>query len=123
MAVHPKKTYVLDTNVLLHDPRSLFGFDEHDVVIPLTVIEEVDKFKKDLDEVGRNARTVSRTLDDLRATGSLRDGVASPGRRAACRVFGDTTHVLAWLGRRHERQSYPLHRVGTVRRATVTSCW
>ena len=57
-----KKTFVLDTNVLLHDPRALFGFDEHDVVIPMTVIEEIDKFKKNLDEDGRNARAVSRSL-------------------------------------------------------------
>lgn len=100
MAVHPKKTYVLDTNVLLHDPRSLFGFDEHDVVIPLTVIEEVDKFKKDLDEVGRNARTVSRTLDDLRATGSLRDGVASPGGGVLRVAFSETppTFSPGWGG-------------------------
>ncbi len=61
-----RKTYVLDTNVLLHDPGSLFAFEEHEVVIPIKMIEEVDRFKKDLTEVGRNARQVSRYLDQLR---------------------------------------------------------
>lgn len=73
------RTFVVDTNVLLYDPGALFQFEEHDVVIPLTVIEEIDKFKKDLNETGRNARTVSRHLDELRAQGSLRDGVMLPG--------------------------------------------
>jgi PhoH-like ATPase len=70
-----KRTFVLDTNVLLFDPEALFVFHEHDVVIPMAVIEEVDRFKKDLNETGRNARTVSRHLDELRRQGSLRDGV------------------------------------------------
>jgi PhoH-like ATPase len=70
---------VLDTNVLLYDPNALFVFDEHDVVIPMTVIEEIDRFKKDVNETGRNARAVSRHLDALRARGSLRAGVELPG--------------------------------------------
>lgn len=70
------RTYVVDTNVLLYDPNAVFGFEDHDVVIPMTVIEEVDRFKKDLDETGRNARSVSRILDGLRRRGSLREGVA-----------------------------------------------
>lgn len=73
------RTYVLDTNVLLFDPKSLFVFEEHKVVIPLLVIEEIDRFKKDMDETGRNARTVSRYLDKLRERGSLRDGVELRG--------------------------------------------
>jgi len=71
--------YVLDTNVLLFDPRALFVFQEHDVIIPMTVIEEIDRFKKDLNEIGRNARVVSRYLDDLRHKGSLQKGVVLPG--------------------------------------------
>jgi PhoH-like ATPase len=70
----PKK-YVLDTNVLLHDPQALLKFEDNDVVIPITVIEEIDTFKKDLNEIGRNARHVSRMLDNLRAQGSLTQGV------------------------------------------------
>jgi PhoH-like ATPase len=69
------KTYVLDTNVLLHDPKSLLAFQENEVVIPLAVIEEIDAQKKRQDELGRNARSVSRTLDQLRAFGKLSTGV------------------------------------------------
>lgn len=71
----PKRIFVLDTNVLLYDPGALYVFDEHEVVIPMTVIEEIDRFKKDLNETGRNARTVSRFLDAMRRKGSLRRGV------------------------------------------------
>ncbi len=74
-----KKVFVLDTNVLLHDPNSILSFQEHDVVLPIVVIEEVDHFKKDQTEVGRNARSVSRLLDKLRASGTLSRGVLLPG--------------------------------------------
>jgi PhoH-like ATPase len=60
-----KKLYVLDTNVLLHDPSSLFRFDEHDVFLPMVVLEELDNHKKGTTEVARHARQVSRTLDRL----------------------------------------------------------
>ncbi len=70
-----KKTFVLDTNVLLHDAGSLFHFADNEVVIPIAVIEEIDRFKKELTEVGRNARQVSRDLDRLRAEGDLTAGV------------------------------------------------
>src|SRR3989304_7211551 len=70
-----KKYYVLDTNVLLHDVNSLYAFDDNDVVIPIISIEELDRFKKDLNEIGRNARQVSRILDKLRAKGELYKGV------------------------------------------------
>ncbi|PLX96213.1 MAG: phosphate starvation-inducible protein PhoH [Desulfuromonas sp.] len=70
-----KKTYILDTNVLLHDPQALQRFEENDLVIPMTVIEEIDRFKKDLSETGRNARQISRLLDALRRQGSLVEGV------------------------------------------------
>ena len=74
-----RRTYVVDTNVLLYDPRAVFVFDEHDIIVPMTVIEEIDRFKKDLNETGRNARTISRYLDELREKGSLRDGVQLEG--------------------------------------------
>jgi len=70
-----KKTFVLDTNVLLHDPRAMFSFEDNNVVVPIYVVEEIDSFKKDLSELGRNARQVSRYLDQLREEGSLKDGV------------------------------------------------
>jgi PhoH-like ATPase len=70
-----RRTYVLDTNVLLYDPTALDHFDEHEIVIPITVIEELDRFKKDNNETGRNARMVSRRLDQLRRQGKLAEGV------------------------------------------------
>jgi len=69
------KTFVLDTNVLLHDPQALYKFEENTIVIPITVIEEIDKFKKDMNETGRNARHASRLLDNLRKAGSLSKGI------------------------------------------------
>ena len=57
--------FVLDTNVLMHDPTSLFRFQEHDVFIPMVVLEELDRAKKGLSEVARNVRQVSRFLDQL----------------------------------------------------------
>ena len=70
-----KKTFVLDTNVMLTDPQSIFMFEDNDVVIPISVIEELDKFKKDMSETGRHAREFSRILDRLRDKGSLCSGV------------------------------------------------
>ncbi|MDG2526897.1 PhoH family protein [Stenotrophomonas sp. HITSZ_GD] len=60
-----KRIYVLDTNVLMHDPTALFKFEEHDVFLPMQVIEELDNAKKGMSEVSRNARQVSRFLDEL----------------------------------------------------------
>lgn len=74
-----KKAFVLDTNVLLHSAQSIESFHDNDVVIPMAVVEELDKFKKNSDELGRNARQVIRRLDKLRQTaskpGQLRNGV------------------------------------------------
>src|SRR5688572_33142773 len=69
------KTFVLDTNVLLHNPSALFMFKDNDVIIPFDVIEELDKFKAATDDLGRNARTVIRHLDRLRKSGNLSNGV------------------------------------------------
>ena len=70
-----KKTFVLDTNVLIHNPHALESFEDNTVVIPLAVIEELDTFKKYDDERGRNAREVARMLDNLRHKGNLQEGV------------------------------------------------
>lgn len=71
-----KKTYVLDTNVLLSDPNSIFSFEENDVVLPLVVLEELDRHKSRSDEIGKNARQVCRSLDSMRKKGeSLLRGV------------------------------------------------
>lgn len=79
MEVLLKKTFVLDTNVLLFDPTAFRRFGKNTVFIPLIVIEEIDRFKKDQNENGRNARNFSRYIDDLRAQGSLSDGVTLEG--------------------------------------------
>jgi len=63
----PTKLFVLDTNVLMHDPMSLFRFEEHDVFLPMIVLEELDGHKKGMTEVARNARQASRSLDSLAA--------------------------------------------------------
>jgi PhoH-like ATPase len=82
-----KKNYVLDTNVLLHDPQSIFKFEDNDLIVPIYVIEEVDTFKRDNGERGRNARAVVRHLDALReAHGQLADGVPI-GQGGSLRVF------------------------------------
>jgi PhoH-like ATPase len=74
-----KKIYVLDTNVLLHDPSAIFSFQDNDLVIPFVVIEEVDGQKRRQDEVGRHARLVANQLDRLRALGKLSEGVPMRG--------------------------------------------
>ena len=75
-----KKNYVLDTNILLHDPRAIFRFEDNDVIIPIFAIEEVDSFKREGSERGRNARQICRYLDELRdAGGSLARGVVLQG--------------------------------------------
>ncbi len=74
-AVLKKKTFVLDTNVLLFDPQAIRKFGKNTVFIPLIVIEEIDRFKKDQNENGRNARNFSRIVDDLRSQGSLSEGI------------------------------------------------
>ena len=71
----PEKFFILDTNVLLHNSRAIFSFSDNTVVLPMTVIEELDKFKKNNDELGRNSRDVIRTLDRLREKGCLGTGV------------------------------------------------
>ncbi len=73
-----KKRFVLDTNVLLHDPKAVDHFADNEVVVPIYVIEEIDRFKRELSERGRNARVVSRYLDSLREGGGrLSEGVAT----------------------------------------------
>jgi PhoH-like ATPase len=69
------KNYVLDTNVLIHDPDSIFSFEDNNVIIPLPVLEELDKLKREHGSVGKNAREVIRHLDELRKKGNLRKGI------------------------------------------------
>src|SRR5512147_3328998 len=70
------KLFVLDTNVLMHDPTSLFRFEEHDIYLPILTLEELDANKKGVTEVARNARQASRFLDELVS------GLSGPGNEA-----------------------------------------
>jgi PhoH-like ATPase len=83
-----KKNFVLDTNVILSNPMAIYSFDDNDVFIPISVIEEIDTFKKGLSETGRHARQFSRILDDLRTRGSLSSGITLfPDRSDSGKVF------------------------------------
>jgi len=96
-----KKNFILDTNVLLHDPRSIFGFGDNNVVIPIYVIEEIDNFKRDLSSLGRNARQVSRYLDEFRVSGNLREGVSLGPERGTLRVVIAERKLPPELGEGH----------------------
>ena len=96
------KLFVLDTNVLMHDPTSLFRFQEHDVYLPMMTLEELDNHKRGMSEVSRNARQVSRTLDALIGGGTERidDGIALDklgNREAAGRLFLQTQVLSSTL--------------------------
>jgi PhoH-like ATPase len=83
-----RKLFILDTNVLLHDPQAIFKFEENDLIVPIYVIEEIDRFKRDSSERGRNAREVGRLIDSLREEtgGSLAEGTAV-GSGGTLRVY------------------------------------
>jgi PhoH-like ATPase len=92
----PARLFVLDTNVLMHDPTSLFRFEEHDVFLPMMTLEELDGHKKGMSEVARNARQVSRSLDALIAVckNPIEDGIPLSGLGSADatgRLFFQTT--------------------------------
>jgi PhoH-like ATPase len=88
-----RKAYILDTNVLLHDPGSLRSFQDNTVVVPIYVIEEIDHFKKEASELGRNAREVSRLLDGYREQGNLADGVTLESGGTLRVALGDEEHL------------------------------
>ena len=92
------KLFVLDTNVLLHDPSSIYRFEEHDVFVPIMTLEELDNNKKGLSEVARNARQVSRTLDEIVSgtEGGIQNGIALSGpshKLASGRLFLQTEAI------------------------------
>ncbi|MCC7225753.1 MAG: PhoH family protein, partial [Burkholderiaceae bacterium] len=96
-----RKLFVLDTNVLLHDPSSLFRFEEHDVFLPMMTLEELDHQKKGMSEVARNARQVSRSLDSLVGDHRLfEDGLplSSLGNKdASGKLFFQTSAIASML--------------------------
>lgn len=96
------RLFVLDTNVLMHDPMALFRFDEHDIFLPMVVLEELDRGKKGLSEVSRNVRQVSRFLDDLLLQATHNDMMSSglplphhcdDPERTTGKLFFQTTEV------------------------------
>jgi PhoH-like ATPase len=98
------KLFVLDTNVLMHDPTSLFRFEEHDIFLPILTLEELDNNKKGMTEVARNARQVSRWLDELVTalpeTGDIAKGIplsAKSGGAATGRLFLQTEAISTAL--------------------------
>jgi PhoH-like ATPase len=92
-----RKTFVLDTNVLLHDPAALTRFEDNNIVIPIEVVEEIDRFKRDPAEKGRNARQVSRLLDELRTRGNLADGVPNGDQGGTLKIVFCRTETLNQL--------------------------
>jgi PhoH-like ATPase len=97
-----RKLFVLDTNVLMHDPSCLFRFDEHDIYLPMITLEELDSHKKGMSEVARNARQVSRTIDALIAAAQDRidEGLllsALGNREASGRLFFQTQAIASAL--------------------------
>jgi len=108
----PVTSYVIDTCVLLADPRALYRFDEHEVVLPLVVVEELDRNKTRMDEVGRNARTAVRLVEELRerSDSGLREAVDLPGG-GSLRVEGNhvDTGLPAYLD-----HTKPDHRILSV---------
>ncbi len=70
-----KKTYILDTNVLVHDPECIFKFEDNDIVIPITVVEELDKLKKGHGDIPYSARSALRIIDSLRERGNISKGI------------------------------------------------
>src|SRR5688572_2087730 len=94
-----KKLFVLDTNVLMHDPTSLFRFDEHDVYLPIATLEELDQHKRGLSDVSRNARQASRFLDEI-VVGDIKSGLAirtKDGQASKGRLFLQTEAINGQL--------------------------
>src|ERR1700687_2421646 len=92
------KLFVLDTNVLMHDPTSLFRFEEHDIYLPMVTLEELDANKKGMSEVARNARQASRFLDELlrHASHDIDEGIALDAhgaKEATGRLFLQTSAI------------------------------
>ena len=105
-----KKTYVLDTSVYLTDFNSVYAFKNNDIVVPLKVLEEIDKHKKRQDAVGSNARRTIKILDDLRSKGSLEKGVRIAKGRGILTVKGYNSELLPEEFPREEKDRMLYHK-------------
>src|SRR4030067_2052231 len=88
-----KKAFVLDTNVLIHDPEAILNFADNDVILPITVIEELDKLKKGNGEIPYSARQSLRLIDSFREKGNLSAGVVMPSGGLLRVVIDDGMHL------------------------------
>jgi PhoH-like ATPase len=96
------RKYVIDTSVFLTDHRSIIKFGSHDIIIPLKVLEEIDKHKKRQDVVGSNARNIVRFLDKLREKGTLQDGVSLGEDKGTVYATGyDSSYIPAELDKKN----------------------
>lgn len=94
------KNYILDTNVLLHDPNAILNFQENIILLPIEVIEEIDRFKRESSDLGQHARAVSRMLDALRNQGRLSEGVRlSSGGKLRILFSPPNGHSLPQIGK------------------------
>lgn len=91
------KDFILDTNVLLHDSNAIFNFEENNIIIPMIVVEEIDHFKKEMSEIGRNARFFSKKIDELRSQGSVSEGVLVNNKGGILRISLCSTEALSLL--------------------------
>jgi len=105
-----KKNYVLDTNVLIHDPLAVFKFEDNDLVIPIYVIEEIDQFKREGTERGRNCRHFARVLDELRerSKGSLSSGVPLGDGMGTLRIAVPTSREDLPVALDHSAQDHAI---------------
>lgn len=108
----PKKLFVLDTNVILHDFNCINNFDEHDIVIPITVLEEIDYFKKGQDQINYNARSFSRILDGLSGDKLVQNGVQIAKGKGKIRI--STNHLHEPGVREVFSEDRPDHRILSV---------
>ncbi|WP_374681279.1 PhoH family protein [Accumulibacter sp.] len=102
VAAKPSKLFVLDTNVLMHDPTSVYRFEEHDVFLPIMTLEELDNHKKGMSEIARNARQVTRTLDEIVSSmdDAIEQGIKlheASRRLASGRLFLQTEAIASEL--------------------------
>lgn len=102
-----QRLFVLDTNVLMHDPTSIFRFHEHHIFLPMVVLEELDKAKKGVSEVARNVRQVSRFLDELMSGASKQQIDAGLPLPAPENGKSDTTKEPGHPGRTRDQDRLP----------------
>ena len=104
-----RKTFVLDTNVILHDSSCIYHFEEHDVVIPITVIEELDKFKKGKDTLNCNAREFVRSIDALTGDKIFNGGVPIAPEKGKITIALEKKFHAKLAEQFFERQGRPSH--------------